>query len=203
MQTGAVQAPTQAPSPMQSPGAVGRPFGNDALPGNTGGGMGGGIPNILRQHMMHQQQQQQQQQQQIQEYSIECSLEDLYSGDTRYVNINGNNQELKIHPGLEDGKKFCKYANLLFTVKQLVHDKFDRNGNDLRLKEKINVTCQEAQHGFSKTIRLLDGEKYIIKLPKIPNSSYVHKIIGKGMPIRQDRKTIGNGDLLVEFDVSF
>jgi DnaJ-class molecular chaperone len=173
-------------------------------PGMQGGNpfQGGGIPDALRQHMMSQQMHRQQQAQ-TSECLVECSLEDLYSGDTRYVNIDGNNQELKIHPGLEDGKKFCKYGNLVFAVKQKEHDRFDRNGSDLRLKERIQITCHEAQHGFSKTIRLLDGEKYVLKLPKISNSLYVHKISGKGMPIRQDRKTTGHGDLLVEFNVSF
>jgi DnaJ-class molecular chaperone len=65
------------------------------------------------------------------------------------------------------------------------------------------LTCDEAKKGFTKQIRLLDGEKYNLTLSKIPNSSYVHTIKGKAMPNEEKKQIIGYGDLLVEFDVQF
>ena len=138
-----------------------------------------------------------------QEESIECTLEDLYNGDTRYVSINDNTHELKIRPGLENGKKFSKYQNLIFSIKELEHDRFIRKGSTLYLKQKIELTYDEAKNGFKKTIRLLNGDKYVLVLKGIPKSSYSHKIIGKGMPIDEKKKVIGYGDMIVEFDVIF
>lgn len=167
----------------------------------------GGMNEALKQHMhaqqMHAQQQKQAREQQEQECQIECSLDDLYSGDTRYANINGNTHEIKIRAGLENGKKFCKFGNLMFIIKELPHDRFTREGSTLKLKEKIELTSKEAQNGFQKTIRLLNGEKYILKMDKIPRSSYVHTIKGKGMPIDEKKHVVGYGDMLVEFDVVF
>lgn len=189
----------------------GMPFGQMFM-GGMPNGMHGmhDMGDILRQHMnaqnvhaQHMRQQRQQRQPQEQEYQIECTLEDLYSGDMRYVNINNNTHELRIRPGLEDGKKFSKFENIMFSIKEKPNDKFERKGSNLRLKEKIGITSDEAVNGFSKTIRLLDGEKYVLTLNGIPNSSYVHTIKGKGMPIDDKKQIVGYGDLLVEFDVSF
>jgi DnaJ-class molecular chaperone len=191
----------------------GHPFGQMFMGGMPGMGGMSDMGDILRHHMMaqnmHAQQMKQQRQKQAQqvpqeqEYQIECSLEDLYSGDVRYVNINDNTHELRIRPGLENGKKFSKFGNLMFSVKELPNERFERQGSTLKLKEKIILTCDEAKKGFTKQIRLLDGEKYNLTLSKIPNSSYVHTIKGKGMPIEEKKQIIGYGDLLVEFDVQF
>lgn len=195
-------------------GMGGHPFGQMFMGGM--GGMGGmhDMGDILRQHMnaqnmhaqnMRQQRQQRQPppQQREQEYQIECSLEELHSGDMKHININNNTHELKIRPGLENGKKFCKFANIIFSIKELPNERFERNGNNLKLKEKIELTSNEASSGFTRTIRLIGGEKYVLTLDKIPKSSYVHTIKGKGMPIDDKKQIVGYGDLLVEFDVSF
>lgn len=171
----------------------GHPFGQMFMGGI--GGMGD-MRDILGQRMR-------QRQPREQEYQVECTLEDLYSGDVRYVNINNNTHQLKIRPGLEDGKKFSKFENMVFSIKEKTNERFQRKGANLILKEKIKLTTDEALKGFTKTIRLLDGEKYMLTLDKIPRSSYVHTIKGKGMPIDNKKQIIGYGDLSVEFDVIF
>lgn len=137
------------------------------------------------------------------EISIGCSLEELYTGVTKYINISGNTQELKIRPGLENRKKFSKFKNLVFFVEEETHNIFERNGSTLTLKRPIELTHKEALSGFKKTIKLLNGENYILQLNKIPRSSYIHTIVGKGMPIDEKRQIVGYGDLLVKFDVTF
>jgi len=177
--------------------------------GNMGGQFGrmfmGGMPgmnNMFRQQM-HGHNMKQKHEPEEKEYQIDCELEDLYTGDVRYININNVTQELRIRPGLENGKKFCKFENIVFSIKEKSNAKFERNGSTLKLKEKINLTYNEAKNGFSKTIRLLDGEKYTLTLNGIPNSSYIHTIKGKGMPIDEKKKIVGYGVLLVEFNVIF
>lgn len=139
---------------------------------------------------------------QLTEHDILCELEDLYNGDTRYVNVHGNDLEIKILPGFKTGTKikYEKYG-VCFVIKENEHNKFKRFGNDL--KTTINITCEEAMNGINKTVTTLDKKKVTVKLPKISNSSYEHRIIGRGMPIRKNGKVIGNGDLLVGFNVSF
>lgn len=182
-------------------------------PGMMGGFGGmhsgmGGMDDILRQHMnaqnMHAQNMRQRKREPEQrEQEIECELEELYTGGIRYVSINGNTHELKIRPGLENGKKFSKFGNVMFVVKEKQNDRFRREGSNLILKEKISLTYGEAKNGFKKTITLLDQEKYVLSLNGIPKSSYVHVIKGKGMPIDEKKQIVGYGDLLVEFDVQF
>lgn len=177
--------------------SFGRMFMGGGMPGNTFGGMN----NMFHHHMNAAQNKQKQTQEQ--EHQIECELESLYTGEVRYININNVTRELKIRPGLEDGKKFCKFENLMFVIKEKPNSRFERKGSTLKLKEKINLTYEEAKNGFKKTIKLLNGEKYTLSLNCIPNSAYVHTIKGKGMPIDEKKQIVGYGDLLVEFDVIF
>ena len=188
-------------NPFAQGGGNEHPFGQSFHMGgnNVEMGMPGGMHDVLRHHMATQHMRKQQP---VTEHDLGFSLEDLFNGGSRYVNVSGNNIEIKVSPGFKDGTKI-KYDNygVHFVVKEKKHPVYTRDNNDL--KTTVNITYQEAKNGIDKNIKFLDGKHLNIKCQKIPNSAYEHKIVGKGMPIRKSGKIIGSGDLYVSFIVSF
>src|SRR5690606_22011856 len=102
---------------------------------------------------------------------------------------------IDVKPGWKEGTKI-KFANrgdvnvgrepadVVFVIKQKPHDIFKRIGNDL--VTIITITQEEAVKGFQRKIKGLSGDDIVVSIKDgIPNSRYVHKISGKGMPIRK------------------
>lgn len=140
------------------------------------------------------------------EKNLECSLNDLYTGTTKYVTINSHTESVTVKPGTKEGTKYTydtqfKNIILILTVKEIPHDKIKRINNDLSVT--LNITLKEALEGFTKNIELLDGQIETIKLNSIPSSDYIHKIENKGMPIRKKGENIGKGNLLINFIIDF
>ncbi|KIK62542.1 hypothetical protein GYMLUDRAFT_42006 [Collybiopsis luxurians FD-317 M1] len=120
-------------------------------------------------------------------------------------------QELFIEKGMADHQRIVlagagdeqpnvPAGDVVFVLKALPHDSFERNGNDLLVH--VKVTLSEALLGFSRILLThLDGRGIKVSSPpgKIlqPDSSIV--IRGEGMPVykRPDTK----GDLYVLFEI--
>ncbi|KAJ3770814.1 DnaJ-domain-containing protein [Lentinula raphanica] len=120
-------------------------------------------------------------------------------------------QEIFIEKGMQDQQRIVlagagdeepgvSAGDVVFVLKLLPHDSFERNGNDLLVK--IKITLSEALLGFSRILLThLDGRGIKVTSPpgKIlqPNSTIVLR--GEGMPIykRPDTK----GDLFVLFEI--
>lgn len=157
---------------------------------------------------------------------VNVSLEDLYNGVTKKMKISrkvhaGNKVRneteiltIDIKPGWKEGTKITfnnkgdvnpgtEPADMVFVIKQKPHDVFTRMDNDLLTT--LDVSAKEVASGFEKVIQDIEGEEVVIKLKKkeIPDSSYIHKIVGRGMPIRKEGKIIGRGDMLVGFNIKF
>lgn len=157
---------------------------------------------------------------------VGLSLEDLYNGVTKKMKISrkvhaGNKVRneteilsIDVKPGWKEGTKITfnnkgdvnpgtEPADMVFVIKQKPHDVFTRIDNDLKVI--VDVTAKEVSSGFEKTLVDITGEELIIKLKKkeIPDSTYVHKIPGRGMPIRKEGKIVGRGDMLVGFNIKF
>ncbi|KAJ3997169.1 hypothetical protein F5050DRAFT_1799225 [Lentinula boryana] len=109
-------------------------------------------------------------------------------------------QQRIVLAGAGDEEPGVSAGDVVFVLKVLPHDSFERNGNDLLVKVKI--TLSEALLGFSRILLThLDGRGIKVTSPpgKIfqPDSTIV--IRGEGMPIykRPDTK----GDLFVLFEI--
>ncbi|CAF0871980.1 unnamed protein product [Rotaria sordida] len=121
------------------------------------------------------------------------------------------NMNVDIAPGSHDGEaiKFSGEGNQIpkgengtvyAILQQQPHSIFERLGDDLTMKLKINLS--ESLCGFHRVITLLDGHKLVIKHPPgkpiVPNSYRCIK--GQGMP---NRHAHSHGDLIIHFDVEF
>ncbi|XP_013776656.1 dnaJ homolog subfamily A member 2-like [Limulus polyphemus] len=97
-------------------------------------------------------------------------------------------------PGMEPG-------DVLIILQEKPHTYFQRNGNDLYMSHKINLT--EALCGFSVAVKHLDGRDLIIRhLPgEVIKPGTLKGVQGEGMPIYRD--PFERGNLYVKLDVEF
>lgn len=150
---------------------------------------------------------------------VECTLEDLYQGVTKRVEVERNMDvddpelcfiDIHIPAGTESGdiievKEKGHYTNDKVTVKtrypgnlcvkiiEIDHFLFKRRKNDIDIT--LDITDKEALTGFTKKIKTIDKEIFYIKFPKISRSDFVYVLKGKGM-----RNSSGyRGDLYIHF----
>jgi DnaJ-class molecular chaperone len=133
-------------------------------------------------------------------YYVQCTLEELYKGGRRKVIVNGEEVNIRIEAGWKRGTKITFDDGIVFVIREEQHSKFIRVGSNLLTTKHISL--DSALKGFSIRITLIDGSAQIIKVPKMKTSKYIHRLSGKGMPIRKGGRVIGYGDLLIDFDIS-
>lgn len=137
---------------------------------------------------------------------IPFTLEELYTGCLKKIEINNKVIDINAMPGWKEGEGIT-YSGIIpncklkIAVQELPHNVFTRDDSNLHITLKIN--SNEAINGFTKEIVKLNKTKLTITLPKIKSSDYIHIIKSEGMPIRQNKRQIGYGDLHVHFIVTF
>lgn len=114
-----------------------------------------------------------------------------------------------VQAGMQDGEtiRFEQVADesvghipgdLIFTVKQIPHPYFSRNGDNLHIE--LTITLLESLVGFKRVIKHLDDHEVVITKNDVTYCSEVYTVRGEGMPVK-GRKT--NGDLLVTLLIDF
>ena len=154
------------------------------------------------------------------EHKLKCSLEDLYHGTTKRIKIERSVNyakdssiiEINIQPGWKEGTKLT-YPNMgnsspleipgdiILIITQLEHEIFERSDNDLIMT--CDISLDMALKGFTKKIKTMNGKMHTIKINKLPNSDYKHKVRNGGMPIRKNKRNIGYGNLIIKFNFKF
>ena len=127
------------------------------------------------------------------EYKLKCTLDELYYGKIKKLKLNRivNNIrineviEIDIQPGWKQGTKLT-YENkgnctlnenpgdVIVIIEEYIHKTFTRNNNDLELK--LNINLEDALNGFSRNIKLINGEIKLIKITKIRESEYKYTL---------------------------
>lgn len=163
---------------------------------------------------------------------LDCTLEDLYCGTTKNVEfkrivLNSDRattktekvkKRVEIHPGMKNGKEIVfqgegnmsllyPSSDLIFEIKQLGHDKFVRDGDNLKYKHRIRLL--DALIAYPIEIETLDKRVITLSFEEIVSPETVKVIDGEGMPIFRERLTAEDyrkkekGCLAIEFDVEF
>lgn len=158
---------------------------------------------------------------------LKVTLSELYSGTTKHLKVGrrllgGGTEdkvlEIQVLPGWKSGTKvrFPRAGNevpggdsqdLVFVVEEKPHERFTRDGSDLRCTLKIPLVdaLTNPTTGTKKmVVESLDGRKLQVSLPPgvvRPGSESV--VSGQGMPIRKDGKIDRRGDLRVKWEVVF
>lgn len=133
----------------------------------------------------------------IKNINLFCSLEELYTGTTKVLNISNNVINLNIKPGWKEGTKitFNKYnIIIIITIKENIHKNYKRIDNDLLLN--LNITQNQIDLGNAIKILLLDGTIYNLFLDNYDLNKKKIIIKSKGMPIQNTNK-FGNLSILL------
>lgn len=116
---------------------------------------------------------------------------------------------LDIERGMKDGHEVVFYedgepkidgdsGDLKFKIFTQKHDRFQRDGNNLRTS--ITIPLLDALVGFKKDIIHLDGHKVSLGTKDVTKPKEVKRYRGEGMPVHESLK---KGDLYVTFEVAF
>ncbi|CAH9129081.1 unnamed protein product [Cuscuta epithymum] len=157
------------------------------------------------------------------ENKLPCSLEELYKGSKRKMQISrivlddsGKpvtvEELLAIHikPGWKKGTKItfpekgnyepgCAPGDLVFVVEEKPHAVFKRDGNDLITHHRISLL--DALTGSSISLTTLDGRVLTIPITDIIKPGHEQVIPNEGMPISKEPGNKGN--LKVKFEIKF
>ncbi|KAJ3215389.1 ATPase of 26S proteasome regulatory subunit 4, partial [Clydaea vesicula] len=90
-------------------------------------------------------------------------------------------------------------GNLIFVIKQIPHNFFRREGENLYLKEII--TLKESLLGFERRIKHLDGEIITITREGVTPPGFVQSIEDQGMPHYEYASE--RGKLFVEYHIAY
>eukprot|EP00571_Detonula_confervacea_P009412 CAMPEP_0172327092 /NCGR_PEP_ID=MMETSP1058-20130122/58569_1 /TAXON_ID=83371 /ORGANISM="Detonula confervacea, Strain CCMP 353" /LENGTH=353 /DNA_ID=CAMNT_0013044035 /DNA_START=47 /DNA_END=1108 /DNA_ORIENTATION=+ len=154
--------------------------------------------------------------------SVPCTLEDMYRGRTRKMKITRKSQtpgrptekilEVPIKPGFKAGTRITFSGegdevepglaeNIVFVLREVKHDRFVREGDDLHYEVKVSLA--DSLCGFTHDIVMLDEKERIKRLRKrVPVSNLTTQVLsGEGMPI--SKRPGERGDLIVSFLVEF
>ena len=157
-------------------------------------------------------------------YNLNCSIKELFSGCVKKIKIKrkifNNKKEIirreldiitiKVIAGWKEGTKITfknkadiyqnmKQGDLIITIKEQNGKVMNRLGNDIIMNKEI--TLMQSLIGIDFFITLLNGKKKRIRLKQLYNFNNKHTIKNEGMPIRKNGKLIGNGDLIINFNI--
>ncbi|XP_076358209.1 dnaJ homolog subfamily A member 2-like isoform X1 [Tachypleus tridentatus] len=120
--------------------------------------------------------------------------------------------EVHVDKGMRDGQKIqfrgegdqkpgMEPGDVVIVLQEKPHSHFQRNGNDLYMNYKVNLT--ESLCGFCIAIKHLDGRDLIIRHPpgEVVKPDTIKGIQGEGMPIYRD--PFEKGNLYIKLDVEF
>ena len=166
----------------------------------------------------------------IMKYNLECSLEDLYHGTQKEFSIHhrvkkdgGNTQKstkyiINIKKGSKNGdnivvKDAGNYIpeldlteDLVIQIVEIEHPRYRRKEDDLYIKE--DITLCEALTGIDIFIDHLDGPLNV-KIDQIVKPNQMFQVFNKGMPIKHDNKSLGDGsdkefgNLILDLNIIF
>lgn len=157
-------------------------------------------------------------------HDLYVSLEDVLIGCTKKMKIERNvmNSDMKstrreqkvitinVKPGWKAGTKITFKqegdqnpesipADIVFVVKDKVHNLFERDGNDIRYN--CSISLKQALCGANIMVPSLTGEKIPLNIKDVVQPDTEHRFIGRGLPLPKDNSR--RGDLVVVFKIEF
>jgi len=134
--------------------------------------------------------------------TIELSLNEAYIGSLSVIDVLDQKLRVKIKAGVEDGQKLKlkgrggvgfdgkTRGDLFLIINVLKHPDFEREGNDLRTKLKVDMFT--ALLGGTASLALLDGKEINLKIPAGTTGGKIFRLKGKGMPDYNNSEKLGN-----------
>lgn len=121
----------------------------------------------------------------------------------------GTPMQVDIEKGMKDGQEIVFYeegepvmegdpGDLKFVVRTAAHERFQREGDNLRMQ--LTISLVDALVGFEKSVPHLDGHAVSLGTKGVTRPGEVRKVAGEGMPVYESSK---RGDLIITFAVDF
>ncbi len=141
------------------------------------------------------------------EHPVDITLEEAYRGSSRTLQLDGERIEVKIPRGVktgsrvrvagkgEPGRNGGKPGDLYLKINVLPHARFQREGDNLRLKLPVDLYTMIL--GGEVQVPTLD-RPLILNIPPETDNGKVFRLRGKGMP--NVKKPDQHGDLYVEVE---
>jgi DnaJ family protein B protein 13 len=158
------------------------------------------------------------------EQNLYCSLEELFIGCSKKVkvvrqklNLDGKAcvpdervLSVEVQAGWKEGTKITfqcegdeaagqETGDIIFTLKEKPHPRFERAKNDLVFEAKISLS--EALCGSTVNVQTLDSRTIPIPVNEVVKPGFVKIVPNEGMP--QARDPTKRGNLRITFDVTF
>jgi len=142
------------------------------------------------------------------EHPVDISLEEAYRGASRTLQLDGERIAVKIPKGVktgsrvrvagkgEPGRNGGKAGDLYLKINVLPHERFQREGDNLRLKLPIDLYTMIL--GGEVQVPTLE-RPLMLNIPPESDNGKVFRLRGKGMP--NVKKPDRRGDLYVEAEV--
>lgn len=122
---------------------------------------------------------------------------------------------INIEPGVKEGQKIlyenmgmdsedCERGDMIFIIKELKHDKFVRDNDDLHYN--IDILLGDSLIGYSIDFENINGENIKYFENGIIEPGSMRKVIGKGMPRFEKNNRYGDsgfGDLYIHYRVIY
>lgn len=152
------------------------------------------------------------------EYVVLITLEELYSGTVKILNIvrrdargseSGKDFRLDIRPGMRNKSRFVfpnqgdfnthtgKPSDMVLILHQQPHSKFQRIGDDLYYK--VRVSLGESVYGVHVEVRTLDDRLLQFWIQDVVHPEYKYVVDDEGMPNAEGRK----GRLILYFEIEY
>ncbi len=141
------------------------------------------------------------------EANMNVTLEDVFNGSEKQINVEGKKLKIKITPGTKDGQKLRlkglgrsktssgEKGDLFLNIHILQHPFYEIKENDLYYN--LDVDLYTAILGGKEAIRTLDGKTISISIPEGTESEKILRLKGLGLINESIR-----GDLFVNIHVT-
>lgn len=135
----------------------------------------------------------------------EVTLEEIFGGTTRLLQVGDRRYEVRIPAGVPDGQRIrlsgkagtgSGAGDVYVKVRVLPHAVFERNGADLT--RELTVTLRDALLGGEVAVETLSGGRLLLRIPRETQNGRVFRLAGQGLPRFHDS---GRGDLYVRVRV--
>ena len=129
------------------------------------------------------------------------TLEDAYQGSTRQLTLDSQTMNLKLKPGIADGKTLKMKekggsginggprGDLYIEVRIAKHNRFERRGDDLYCQQPLNAFL--ATLGGKLPVRVMD-KTVNINIPPCTDNGKTFRLKGMGMPLYNNPESCGD-----------